>query len=159
MHGKIERLVLVRHGKPENYGPDGTDASRRLTPEGVAELERRFSCELAPRLGSEKSIHIWSSPAVRARQTAELAASSLGIASDAIEECKALYAQDDVEFMAELEAMGDGTVIAVGHIPFMDRFCWSLTGQDVLFRQGTVCCIEFAGGELQHGGVAWTLGA
>src|SRR5579885_1616433 len=64
------RIYILRHGKAEGIAADGSDAGRRLTPEGReavrAVLLRARAVRAAPEL-------ILSSPLQRAIETAELA--------------------------------------------------------------------------------------
>lgn len=76
------RLYLLRHGIAEDAAPTGRDADRELTPKGVHKLKQVFklakACRLSPGL-------IVSSPLIRARQTAKVAAECLGYRGDLIE--------------------------------------------------------------------------
>lgn len=150
----INKLVLVRHGDAEFYGPEGTDESRRLTKHGRKALRRAYPSVFA-RLADEDGLNVWVSPAVRAVQTAEVVADALDIDPDTFDVHDSLYVQDDDEFLAELEAEGEGVVIAVGHVPFMQRMLYKLTGTDVSFTKGSVAAISFEGGDLRKGTLDW----
>ena len=150
----IERSVLVRHGDAESFGPEGTDESRRLTKRGKKALKKAFPTTFAP-LRDEENLSMWVSPAVRALETAEVAADALGFDVRDFDRHVSLYEQDDEEFLAELGAEGDGCVVAVGHIPFMHRMLWSLTGEDVPFSKGSVACVRFEDGDLSRGTLEW----
>ena len=136
----LQRLVLVRHGDTEFFGPEGTDESRRLTKRGAKALRKAYPTTLEP-LKALADVAFWVSPAVRANQTAEIAADVLDIDPD--------------EFLAELGAEGDGTVVAVGHVPFMHRMLWTLTGEDVPFSKGSVASVAFEGGDLRKATLEW----
>lgn len=152
-------LVLVRHGKPEHGGPGTPDALRALTPEGHAAIAgplgfaRTFSL-LTPE--ERARAVIWSSPAVRARQTADVVAEALG--GRAIAEHACIWEQDNASFLAEVAATAEHErcIIAVGHIPFMNELTAYLTGVPVSFKPGAACAIELdrrvAGGS---GRIAW----
>ena len=150
----LNMLVLVRHGDAEFFGPEGTDASRRLTKRGVKALARAYPA-IFSQLKDEEGIRFWVSPATRALQTAEIAAGTLGIAPADFDLHESLYAQNDDEFLAELEAEGDGCVIAVGHVPFMQRMCWDLTGANVPFSKGSVAAVRFADGDVSKAELVW----
>ncbi len=149
----IRELVLVRHGDAEFYGPEGTDASRRLTKKGRKALETTYPTTFQVLAGRD-DLHLWVSPAVRAVQTAEVISGS-GV--DFVDEDmhESLYQQNDDEFLAELEAEGEGCVVAVGHIPFMERMLYELTGDDISFGKGAVACVSFKNGDLGRGKLAW----
>lgn len=150
----LKRLVLVRHGDAEFYGPEETDASRRLTKKGKKALKRAYP-QVFSALKGRDDLSIWVSPAVRAMETAEVVGDVLGIDPDEFDCHVSLYEQDDEEFMAELEAEGDGTVIAVGHIPFMHRVLWELTGEDEPFSKGAVASVAFNDADLRHAEMEW----
>lgn len=66
------RLFVLRHGRAEPYCAD--DACRRLVPSGEADVrsvvQRRRHCLTG--------VAVWSSPYLRARQTAAIAAQCIG---------------------------------------------------------------------------------
>lgn len=150
----IERLVLVRHGDAEFYGPDGTDLSRRLTVDGAEALREAYP-DIFSRLASEQEVTFWVSPAVRAYETAEIAAEVLDIDPEDFSTRESLYEQDDDMFQMELYAEGEGCVVAVGHVPFMHRFLWELTGEDIAFGKGSVACVTFDDGDVSHAKLEW----
>lgn len=136
-------LVLVRHGKPEPAGPGVVDFDRKLTPAGIAALEgpdgfnRTFSLlSDEERSGAE----IWTSPAVRARQTAQAVGRALD--NNATRDCEQLWQQDHAGFLAEVASSTAPCVIAVGHIPFMNEAVAYLTGAAISFKPGGAAAIE-----------------
>ena len=149
----IRELVLVRHGDAEFVGPEGTDASRRLTKKGREVLQAAYP-ETFARLRDVDDVHLWVSPAVRAVETAELVEGA-GVHFVDKDVHKSLYEQDDDGFIAELEAEGEGCVVAVGHIPFMERMLYQLTGDDIKFGKGAVASVTFKKGELRRGRLSW----
>src|SRR5215467_10817173 len=74
-------IYILRHGIAEDQNPGG-DARRSLTDEGRRKLRRVLGC--AARANVSPSL-ILSSPYVRARQTAELAAEALGYRGKIVE--------------------------------------------------------------------------
>ena len=69
------KLYIMRHGPAEDFSPSGRDADRALTPSGrdrVRDVARAL-------LEADEAPHvIFTSPLVRALQTAELVATTLG---------------------------------------------------------------------------------
>ncbi|MDY2777067.1 MAG: histidine phosphatase family protein [Collinsella sp.] len=136
-------LILVRHGKPHPGGPDSPDELRELTDAGKAALAatdgfpRTFSLLTQ---AQRDSAAIWASPAVRAMQTAQAVCQAVG-ARD-IETHSSLWAQDPVAFLGEVLTCESSCIIAVGHIPFMDRMVARLTGSELPFKPGAAACIE-----------------
>lgn len=132
----VTTVVLVRHGDAEASNPEG-DKERRLTAAGLRALERTYPQAFVGLRGME-GLALWASPAVRALQTAGVVASALGIDPEAVEPHDSLYEQDEDAFMAELGAADGPTVVAVGHVPFMERLARTLTGESVAFHKGAV---------------------
>lgn len=139
----VSRLVLVRHGKAQERSGELTDRERQLTRAGRYALEARYPVSLQL-LNDEcpGQMQIWSSPALRALQTAEVIARTLGVGG--IEVKESLYADSNDEFIAELYNE-QGTVIAVGHNPFMEELCASLSGVVQDMRPGAMAALAFKG--------------
>jgi phosphohistidine phosphatase len=70
------RLYLLRHGNAEEQQAGHADRDRRLTPEGIAEVEAEAAALRRLRLGLDL---ILSSPYPRALQTAEIVARALDL--------------------------------------------------------------------------------
>ncbi|WP_232385448.1 MULTISPECIES: SixA phosphatase family protein [Enorma] len=136
-------LILVRHGRAERAQPGMADADRSLTPDGQAALAapdgfaRSFSL-----LGAEEraAAVIWTSPALRARQTSEAVVAAIG--ERPVTPLPCLFEQDEEAFLDELRASDAPCVIAVGHIPFMERVAERLCGAELSFSPGAVACIR-----------------
>ena len=150
----IRKLVLVRHGDAENRRLGESDAERRLTKRGVAALKEAYPATFASLADDFDDLQIWSSEAVRARQTAEVVCDSLGIPHDAIEPHMSLYAQDGDFFYGELEA-AEGVVVAVGHIPFMEEVASELARKPLSFSKGAVACFDTTSGNLAKAELLW----
>jgi phosphohistidine phosphatase len=150
----IRKLVLIRHGDAENRRLGETDAQRRLTRQGLRALQESYPRMLERLAADVDDLQVWSSEAVRARQTAEVACDALGISHDAIEYHRSLYAQDYDFFYGELYA-AEGVVVAVGHIPFMEDVASDLAGRMMSFPKGSVACFEVPDGRLSKAQLLW----
>lgn len=135
----VDKLVLIRHGKTESRATDKEDRERSLTEAGWRSLEATMARSLAV-LDDVDEIAIWSSPALRAQQTAQVVARAMGI--DEIYEHSSLYAHDADTFRNELRS-AEGCIVAVGHNPFMEDLFEQLTGFDQFLEKGAVAVIEF----------------
>ena len=124
-------IWLLRHGHAEDSAED--DASRRLTEKG--ERQSRLAGEALAAL-SVKLDACLTSPKVRARDTARLAAKPLGVE---VEEAEALRGGD---FDPEELVAGRGDVMLVGHEPDFSRAVQSATGARVELKKGGVAAIE-----------------
>lgn len=150
----IRKLVLIRHGDAENRRLGETDAQRKLTKRGLRALQEAYPTVFESLVPEVDDIQIWSSEAVRARQTAEVVCDALGISRDAIEFHQSLYAQDYDFFYGELCA-AEGIVVAVGHIPFMEEVAGDLNRQMMSFYKGSVACFEVPEDDLSSARLLW----
>lgn len=151
----IRKLVLIRHGDAENRRLGGTDAERKLTSKGLKALRKAYPSMLAPLKEDDLSdVQVWSSEAVRARQTAEVACDVLGVSYDDIEYHQSLYAQDWDYFYGELTA-ANGVVVAVGHIPFMEEVASELSRHMMAFPKGSVACFAVPEEGLHEARLLW----
>jgi len=118
------------------------DDERELTARG--ERQALAAGAALARLGAE--FHAcYTSPKVRARQTAELACRSLGI-EPTVEESVG-YGFDRDDGIALLRAHGeDGRVLVVGHEPDFSQVVHDLTGGRVDFKKGGIAAVREARG-------------
>ena len=139
------QLWLLRHGEavPHDSKPD---QERELTARG--ERQALAAGSALARLGME--FHAcYTSPKVRARQTAELACRALGIEPVVEDSAASDFDRDDA--LALLRAHGDdGRVLVVGHEPDFSQLVHDLTGARVDFKKGGVAAVreERGSGEL-----------
>ena len=139
------QLWLLRHGEavPHDSKPD---ADRELTARG--ERQALAAGEGLARLGVEFAA-CYTSPKVRALDTAKLACRALGIepvVEDAVGE-----GFDRGDAIALLRAHGDDArVLVVGHEPDFSQVVHDLTGGRVDFKKGGVAAVreERGSGEL-----------
>lgn len=146
-------LVLVRHGKAESAREGVADINRSLTPEGMRALEEAFPQVFgllkASGLAGAEPVALWSSPALRARHTTERVIGGLkaaGVATGSIELHESLWHQDAEAFVEELAgASGEGCIVAVGHIPFMENMLERLSGNSISIKPGGVAALSLTG--------------
>lgn len=134
-------LILVRHGQAAAKRLGQTDAQRPLTEEGLAAIRAAFPKTMSLVEVSGRT-ELWVSPAVRARQTAEVANETLGIPDERQREVIELYAQEEDEFLSLACASGADTIVCVGHIPFMNRMVEYLSGQPIQFDTAGVAAVR-----------------
>jgi phosphohistidine phosphatase len=140
------RLYLVRHAIAVPRGAPGVldDRSRELTPAGVKKMRRNVA-GLA-RLAVEID-EIWTSPLVRARQTADLLAEGLHLATHP-RVVKGLEPGGDINILTQkLAQHADRAGVAlVGHEPDLGELAtYLLTGArqpGIRFGKGAVACVE-----------------
>lgn len=105
------RLLIIRHGIAEDSGPDGTDASRRLTPEGIEKTGRiaQGLIKLA-----RKPDLILTSPKTRADHTARIIADAFNVN---VQTLPILQEEDPVALVSALAARKEESLAIVGHEP------------------------------------------
>jgi phosphohistidine phosphatase len=145
------RLIIIRHAIAVPHGTPGVaDEDRPLTPEG----EARFR-EAARGLARvfERPDALLTSPWLRARQTAAIAAAAWKVAAT---EAKALAGGTFEEHALLLDAYPkDATVAVVGHEPYVSNLLGRLLGtrhaQRLEFKKGGVAVVDLPG-PLAEGG-------
>jgi phosphohistidine phosphatase len=139
-----EELWLLRHGDAQDGG-GMPDEARKLTEKGE-EQARAAGCALAA-LGIEFA-HVFTSPRVRARDTARLACEALGANPIVHQPLNGGFDYEDALELA-LTARPDGRVLAVGHEPDFSQVVHDLTGARIDMRKGGVAVIALEGA--RHG--------
>jgi phosphohistidine phosphatase len=139
------QLWLLRHGEAEPHGVR-PDAERRLTPRGEDQSRAAGAALAALELTFQ---HVYTSPKVRALDTARLAGQALGV--EPIEVAglaEGFGAEDARELLAAAGA--DERVLIVGHNPDFEQIVHDITGGRVDFKKGGVAGIRLDGtrGEL-----------
>jgi phosphohistidine phosphatase len=140
----VAKLWLLRHGEAEPHD-SRPDAERRLTERG--EDQARAAGRALRALGVTFQA-VFTSPKVRARDTARLAAKELGV--EVIEHQALAEGFDAGEARALAHAAGpDARVLLVGHNPDFVQVIHDLTGGRVELKKGGVAGIRLDGpGEL-----------
>ena len=105
------QLLIFRHGIAEDDGPDGTDASRRLTEEGV-DKTKRGAVGLASIV--DRPDVVFTSPLVRAVQTAQIVGQVFNRAPVVLEE---LAYGPPRAVIGRLREVEQEVVMIVGHEP------------------------------------------
>lgn len=144
-------LVLVRHGKTERRTEDKDDYERELTEAGRRSLEATLPRALSI-LEDMNDIYIWSSPAKRALQTAQVVARALETSD--IYEHSSLYGHDIEAFLHEV-ACHDGCIVAVGHNPFLEELFERLTGFHQTMGKGAVAAFELVADDPDSAQLVW----
>jgi phosphohistidine phosphatase len=153
------QLYLMRHAIAHELGADGsrTDAGRTLTTEGRANT--RAAAQAMRRLELDFDA-IWTSPLVRARQTAEIVAEVLK-KNHCLQEVPELAPGASPERIVKALARLDhgSSVLLVGHEPDLSRLVaflvWgSLEADRLDFKKGALCRLD---GEFGLGGGKATL--
>ena len=147
-------LYIVQHG---DAMPKDVDADRPLSHKGHLDVQRVAEFLARAGIHVDRIVH---SGKTRARQTAELIASALGVA----ERTDAIPGIDPLDSPADfVRTSGEWTAdtMVVGHQPFMGKLVSQLVAGDeslstVCYRPGTVVCLEH--NDDGHWSIAWMIG-
>ena len=139
-------LYLVRHAIAVERDAPGvtTDAERALTPEGRIRMRRNVNGLKRLKVSIDE---IWTSPLVRARQTAEVLAEGYAL-NTAIQEEAALEPGGEVATLVQrlCERPLSSRIALVGHEPYLGELAtYLLTGLwtgSIRFKKGGVACIK-----------------
>ncbi len=137
-------LYVIRHGRAEAASSQGGDSNRHLTQQGRELLKRSTAGLVRHRVEIDR---IFSSPILRARETAEVYAQELGWPEPELLDALSM-ARSAEDILAELPGKGDRIAI-VGHMPTVGE----VVGLAVMaqrsgvqpFGTGTVAKVEFSG--------------
>ena len=146
-------VYLIQHGKPLSKADD---PERPLSPEGINDVSNL--AEFLHRLGI--TVHdVYHSGKRRARETAEIMASSLTAGTEPMEK-SGLSPMDDAGDMAEHINNREGDLLIAGHLPHLSRLTSLLvTGSETIpivrFQQGGLVCLERS--EEDRWTVSWML--
>jgi phosphohistidine phosphatase len=134
------QLWLLRHGEAEPHDAR-PDAERRLTDRG-REQARVAGCALA---ALKVHVHLaFTSPRVRARDTALLACEALAI--EPIEHAALSAGFDGADALELMAAAGpDQRVLVVGHEPDFSQVVYDLAGGRIDLKKGGIAALRLDG--------------
>ena len=147
----IRELVLLRHAKSAWDSDAPSDFERPLSPRG-----RRDAPRIARWMHDQGLLPdlVLSSPAHRARDTAELVLKTLGIGSDRLHWEPHLYAATVPDLLAAIATVPDGVhrLLLVGHNPGLEDLVLRLVPADDLpvsgegfLKTATVAVVRWSG--------------
>lgn len=140
----VLELYLVRHGLAGERGPKFPDDSKRpLTAAGIAALKKEAHALTVLDVELDQII---SSPFVRARQTADILAHTLGSKPPVITSDALAPAGTPASVFQELaKHMRLGRIALVGHEPNLGELAARLIGAraPIELKKGGVCRIDF----------------
>jgi phosphohistidine phosphatase len=150
------RLYFLRHGIAEDRRPDLPDARRRLTPEGIDEMKAVGRGMKALGL---KFDAILTSPLLRARETAEIAADALGAREVLREEPLLASGAGFSDVIRSLEGTGGRAhVLLVGHEPdFSEAVSELIGGGAVRMKKAALACVDASALRPGAGELRWLL--
>lgn len=128
----------MRHATAEEAA-GGSDSARRLSEQG--RREAREAAQAIRDRGARPAI-VFTSPRLRARETAEIVAKALGIS---VEVREGLNCGATTEaYLDVLRPDEARDVLLVAHNPEISAIAGALAGKGVAFRPSTVCCVDLS---------------
>lgn len=134
-------IYFLRHGRADRSAWDGPDDLRPLTPEGKERMHREAAT--MARMGLQIDV-ILSSPLMRARQTAEIAAQGMDL-EDVLAFDERLASGFNVALLREIlqERKGIQGCMLVGHEPDFSMTIEDLVGGgSVVVRKGALARVD-----------------
>jgi phosphohistidine phosphatase len=147
------RLYFFRHAIAHDADEQTSDAERALTKVGFANTERAAEALMA--LGV-KPDHLYSSPLVRAVQTAQIIGQALGVPVEERTEVSPGFSIFGVETLTR-DLDHDAEVMFVGHEPDFSRTISSLVGGRVVMKKGGLARIDMVSYEPLLGELVWLI--
>jgi phosphohistidine phosphatase len=137
-----QQLWFLRHGEAVPHGSK-PDFDRELTTRGERQSESAGAALAG--LGVEFDA-CYTSPKVRARDTARIACKALGVEPVEVESLAGDVERQDV--LELLEAHGaDARVLVVGHEPDFSQLVYDLTGGRIVMKKGGVAAVRLEGSD------------
>lgn len=140
------QVWILRHGEAVPHDSRPSDDDRELTPRGERQAEAA-GVALA-RLGVELAA-CYTSPKVRARDTARLCCRSLGVEPEIVDSLRGGFELEDLRELLLAHA-ADDDVLLVGHEPDLSQLVHDCTGARVEMKKGGMAAVRLDGasGEL-----------
>ena len=140
------QLWILRHGEAVPHESRPSDDERELTPRGERQAEAA-GVALA-RLGVELAA-CYTSPKVRARDTARLCCRSLGVEPSVLDALRGGFGVEDLRELL-LAHGSDDEILLVGHEPDLSQIINDCTGARVEMKKGGLAAVKLSGvsGEL-----------
>ena len=138
----MKTLLLLRHAKAENAAPGSSDINRSLNERGKKEAQTIGTFIRKQNLRVEL---VLCSPAVRARETAELVLSAAEVTAD-VRFDQRIYEAGPHQLLEVISEVDENksAVLLVGHNPGMEDLLRALTGREEPLATGTLVKIDFS---------------
>jgi phosphohistidine phosphatase len=137
------KLLVMRHGEAVDEAPGMNDGERWLTAHG-----RKQTRAVAEHLVKHSApATVWTSPLVRATQTAEIVVSAAGL-EDNVSVVREIATGDITSLIRRIgEFQGDKPLILVGHEPSLSTLVMTLLHESRWpgFKKSAVCALELQG--------------
>lgn len=135
-------LILYRHGMAEDKEKAESDELRALSIRGKNLLKKSVE-GFDKMLGTLSDIKVYSSPTMRAKETAKMLAEELEL--DEPEYLDFLETGGSVKLLRELldDVEPNDAAIIVGQQPYLSLWSQEISGTFLRFKKGTAACFRF----------------
>lgn len=136
-------IIFIRHEVAEAGLDNLPDRERRLTQTGQ-ENSQAVAMKLADHLKQatkKQKPYIWSSPALRAQETAQPLVDALELSAAELQDF--IYTGEFEKLAAALEDLPQAveTLLVVGHEPTLSNWIHKLTGETVKMKKGAMASV------------------
>jgi len=141
-------LLLVRHGHAVDDAPGVGDTGRWLTEKGRTATHR--VARRVRKLKKLRPAEVWTSPLVRAVQTAEVFAAGLEFMGEVKAVAELSPGRDPGDLVALLTAAGSpGPIALIGHEPSLSQILRVLAGETGIdgFKKGGLVAVSLEEGK------------
>lgn len=135
------QVWLLRHGEAEPHDAR-PDPERQLTPRGEEQAAAAGRALVALELPFQ---HVFTSPKVRAAETARLACQAIGMTPEVHEPLASDFGIDALRELMHIVGH-DRRILLVGHNPDFAQLIGDMTGAHVRLRKGSVAGMRCHGG-------------
>lgn len=135
------QVWLLRHGEAEPHDAR-PDADRRLTERGEEQAAAAGRALVALELPFQ---YVFTSPKVRAADTARLACEAIGLAPEVHAPLASEFGIDALRELLHIVGH-DRRILLVGHNPDFTQLVGDLTGANVRLKKGSVAGVRCHGG-------------
>ncbi|MCB1141595.1 MAG: phosphohistidine phosphatase SixA [Leptospiraceae bacterium] len=154
------KIIISRHGEAEDYSSSGRDFDRSLTDAGRLDIAKMANFI---KNSSLKVQHIYHSPYLRTKQTAEIYSSILQL-PEQIELCEELAPNNDcMDLVHRIRNFSNSeTFLLISHNPGIAFFASRLIQDEslyesLLFMPGTTIAINIARERFTKGQIIWMI--
>lgn len=150
------KIVFVRHSTAQDPIEVALDLERHLTKKGVKKFTKLMP-DLEEIMQAETNkIQIWSSPAYRATETAEILQETLNIEEKTIKDF--IYGGSFEGLLENLNEVSDDTLVfIVDHEPILSDWIRMLTQEDIRFKKASMVCVDFNQHDLTTSTILWEI--
>lgn len=148
-------IILIRHSTAEDKREDVEDIKRHLTKKGKKKF-RKMMPEFREKLEElgEREFILWSSPANRALETAEIAAEELNMEISSVHDF--IYEGSFEKLREEMQTVAEGAaVMVVGHEPTLSEWTKQMTGEELKIKKGQILCFSVLNQESLKAELQW----